>query len=341
MSLKNLSAEIKIPKFLKDKLFNNKINQIYKRFEKDLNINEDFVVGVSGGPDSLALSFLTKIYAIKKRLKPRFFIVDHRLRIDSSKEAKFVKKLLKKLSINAEILILKGKKPSKNIQSFARVKRYELLFKKCDEYKIKNIILGHHQDDLFENFFIRLLRGSGLKGLISLDQKIKIEDKYLFRPLLNQEKKDLIYVSKQVFNFFLEDPTNYEDKYLRIRIRKLIKDLEINGLDKRKFKKTINNLKSSNDVVNYYVNQNLIVNSSLVDKSKKLILNENFFMQPSEVVFRSFSQSLKIVSNKYYPARGKKIDIIIRDIKNNQSLKKTLGGCIIEKFNQTVIISEE
>ena len=341
MSLKNLSAEIKIPKFLKDKLFNNKINQIYKRFEKDLNINEDFVVGVSGGPDSLALSFLTKIYAIKKRLKPRFFIVDHRLRIDSSKEAKFVKKLLKKLSINAEILILKGKKPSKNIQSFARVKRYELLFKKCDEYKIKNIILGHHQDDLFENFFIRLLRGSGLKGLISLDQKIKIEDKYLFRPLLNQEKKDLIYVSKQVFNFFLEDPTNYEDKYLRIRIRKLIKDLEINGLDKRKFKKTINNLKSSNDVVNYYVNQNLIVNSSSVDKSKKLILNENFFMQPSEVVFRSFSQSLKIVSNKYYPARGKKIDIIIRDIKNNQSFKKTLGGCIIEKFNQTVIISKE
>ena len=341
MSLKNLSAEIKIPKFLKDKLFNNKINQIYKRFEKDLNINEDFVVGVSGGPDSLALSFLTKIYAIKKRLKPRFFIVDHRLRIDSSKEAKFVKKLLKKLSINAEILILKGKKPSKNIQSFARVKRYELLFKKCDEYKIKNIILGHHQDDLFENFFIRLLRGSGLKGLISLDQKIKIEDKYLFRPLLNQEKKDLIYVSKQVFNFFLEDPTNYEDKYLRTRIRKLIKDLEINGLDKRKFKKTINNLKSSNDVVNYYVNQNLIVNSSSVDKSKKLILNENFFMQPSEVVFRGFSQSLKIVSNKYYPARGKKIDIIIRDIKKNQSLKKTLGGCIIEKFNQTVIISKE
>ena len=45
-----------------------------------------------------------------------------------------------------------------------------------------------------------------------------------------------------------------------IDIRKLIKDLEINGLDKRKFKKTINNLKSSNNVVNYYVNQNLIVN---------------------------------------------------------------------------------
>ena len=159
--------------------------------------------------------------------------------------------------------------------------------------------------------------------------------------MLNQEKKDLIYVSKQVFNHFLKDPTNYEDKYLRIRIRKLIKDLEINGLDKKKFRKTINNLKSSNDVVNFYVNQNLIANSSSVDKPKKLILNENFFLQPSEVVFRSFSQSLNMVSNKYYSARGKKIDIILRDLKNNQSLKKTLGGCIIEKFNQTVIISKE
>ena len=341
MSLKNLSAKIKIPKILKKKLLNTKISQIYKKFEKGLNINGDFVVGVSGGPDSLALSFLTKIYAIKKRLKPRFFIVDHRLRIGSSKEAKLVKKLLKKLSIDAEILIWKGKKPLKNIQSYARIKRYELLFKKCNEYKIKNIILGHHQDDLFENFFIRLLRGSGLKGLISLDKKIKFKDKYLYRPLLNHEKKDLIYVSNYVFNFFFKDPTNYEDKYLRIKIRKLIKDLEINGLDKKKFRKTINNLKSSNDVVNFYVNQNLIANSSSVDKPKKLILNENFFLQPSEVVFRSFSQSLNMVSNKYYSARGKKIDIILRDLKNNQSLKKTLGGCIIEKFNQTVIISKE
>ena len=340
MSLRNLSAKIKIPKILESKLLNNRINKIYKKFEKNFNINDNFVVGVSGGPDSLALSFLTKIYAIKKKLKPKFLIVDHRLRIDSTKEAKLVKKILKKLSINAEVLIWKGKKPSKNIQSLARIKRYELLYKKCDEYKIKNIILGHHQDDLFENFFIRLLRGSGLKGLISLDKKIKIKDKYLFRPLLNQEKKDLIYVTKYVFNFFFKDPTNYKEKYLRTKIRKLIKDLEVNGLDKKKFRKTINNLKSSNDVVNFYVNQNLTLNSFLVGKSK-LILNKKFFRQPNEVVFRSFSQSLQVVSKKYYSVRGKKIDNILRDINNNRSLKKTLGGCIVEKFNETVIISKE
>ena len=54
MKLKNLSVKIKILKLLR----NNKINQIYKRFEKSLNINENFLVDVSGGPDSLTLALL-------------------------------------------------------------------------------------------------------------------------------------------------------------------------------------------------------------------------------------------------------------------------------------------
>ena len=66
MSLKNLNAT-KIPKFFKSKLNNFRINKIYKSFEKSLNISEDFIVAVSGGPDSLALAFLSKIYSIKKK----------------------------------------------------------------------------------------------------------------------------------------------------------------------------------------------------------------------------------------------------------------------------------
>ncbi|MDC3008502.1 tRNA lysidine(34) synthetase TilS, partial [Candidatus Pelagibacter sp.] len=68
MSLKNLSAKIKIPKVLKNKLNNKKIGQIYKKFVKAVNINENFIVAVSGGPDSLALAFLSKIYSIQKKL---------------------------------------------------------------------------------------------------------------------------------------------------------------------------------------------------------------------------------------------------------------------------------
>lgn len=341
MSLKNLSATIKIPKLFRDKLKNNRINNIYNRFEKSFNINENFGVAVSGGPDSLALAFLAKIYSIKRKLVPKFFIVDHKLRSESTKEAKVVKDLLKRILITPEILTWKGKKPSKNIQSLARIKRYELIYKQCDKYKIKNILIGHHQDDLFENFFIRMLRGSGLKGLISLDKENKIGDKNLLRPLLDQKKEDLVFLSKNVFNFYVQDPTNNDEKYQRIKIRKLIKELQKNGLDKNKFFKTIKNLKYSNKVVNFYVSENLKKNTFFSDKSNKLILNKIFFHQPYEVVFRALSESIKLIGKKYYSVRGKKLDKIIKDIENNQSFRATLGGCIIEKVNETVIISKE
>ena len=341
MSLKNLSATIKIPKLFKDKLKNNRINQIYKRFEKSFNINENFGVAVSGGPDSLALAFLAKIYSIKRKLVPKFFIVDHKLRSESTKEAKVVKDLLKQILITPEILTWKGKKPSKNIQSLARKKRYELIYKRCDKYKIKNILIGHHQDDLFENFFIRMLRGSGLKGLISLDKENKIGDKNLLRPLLDQKKEDLVFLSKNVFNFYVQDPTNNDEKYQRIKIRKLIKELQKNGLDKNKFFKTIKNLKYSNKVVNFYVSENLKKNTFFSDRSNKLILNKFFFHQPYEIIFRALSESIKLIGKKYYSVRGKKLDKIIKDIENNQSFRATLGGCIIEKVNETVIISKE
>ena len=65
MSLKNLSVN-KIPKLIKEKLLNKRIVKLYRLFEKSFRIKNDFIVAISGGPDSLALAFLTKIYSIKK-----------------------------------------------------------------------------------------------------------------------------------------------------------------------------------------------------------------------------------------------------------------------------------
>ena len=104
---------------------------------------------------------------------------------------------------------------------------------------------------------------------------------------------------------------------------------------------TIKNLKLSNDVINFYVNKNLKNNTFFLSKKNKLILNSNFFDQPYEVIFRSLSDSIKTIGDKYYPVRGKKLDKIIKEIQNKLVAKVTLGGCIIEKVNQTVIISKE
>ena len=341
MNLKNLSVKNKNPKLLINKLNNRKINQIYKEFEKSLPLKESFIVSVSGGPDSMALAFLAKIYSLKNEVKSKFFIIDHKLRSESSNEAKTVKQVLKRYLINAEILTWKGKKPLKNIQAIARKKRYDLLFAQCKKLKIKNILLGHHQDDLLENFFLRILRGSGLKGLVSLDKKSIDNHKNLLRPLLFQKKEDLIFIAKNIFNFYIQDPSNIDEKYQRIKIRKLLKELEKNGLGKKKFLKTIKYLKNSNKVVNFYVNENLKKNTFLNNKKESLILNKQFFQQPYEVIFRALSECLRLIGKKYYSARGRKLDKIIRDIENNTYLKVTLGGCIIRKVNQTVIISKE
>ena len=336
-----MSAKIRIPKLYKEILKHKRVSRIYGKFEKSFKINENFVVAVSGGPDSLALAFFAKIYSLKKQLNSKFLIVDHKLRPESTNEAKFVKKLLKNYFINSEILTWKGKKPQKNIQSIARKKRYELLFARCNKYKINNILLGHHQDDLFENFFIRMTRGSGLKGLVSFGRENTIEGKNLLRPLINQKKEDLVFISKSVFKSFIKDPSNNDEKYQRTIIRKLIKGLKKNGLDEKKFLKTIENLSNSNSVVNFYVAENLKKNSSFFQNNNKLILNRNFAKQPQEIVFRSLSESIKLIGKKFYPTRGKKLEKIVGNIINRSSFKSTIGGCLIEKVNQTVIIRKE
>ncbi len=341
MSPKNLNVSNKTHKFLLNQLKDKQISKIYKKFEKNFRLNEDFIVAVSGGPDSLALCFLSKIYSIKKYLKVKYLHVDHKLRNNSTKEAKFVKLLLKKLSTDLEILTWVGKKPKSNIQSIARGKRYELLLNKAKKLKINNILLGHQRDDLIENFFIRILRGSGLNGIVSFDQKTNLQNINLIRPLLKFSKQNLEYITKKVFNKYVEDPSNKNDQFKRVKVRNFIKNLELEGLDNDKFNLTIKNLRFANDSIKYFVEKNLKDNSTISNINNFIILNKNFFLQPEEVVFRSLSEVLKSVGKKYYPVRGKKIDNLIYQIRNDTSFKTTLGNCVIKKVNNSVIVSKE
>ncbi len=348
MKKKNLSAKKKIHNFYFKKINDPKIKKIYLTFKKNLSnkITNNFCVAVSGGVDSLALTFLAKCYSLEKRNKVFFFIVDHKLRNNSTQEANFVQNKLKKFGIFSEILTLKKKSKFSNLQSFARDNRYSLILKKSLKKKIDSILTAHHNDDFLENFFIRLLRGSGLKGLTSfgkIKSKIKFDDKiYVLRPLIDIPKKDLIYISQNTFNFNIDDPTNNDDKFLRVRIRKLISKLEEDGLTFRKFKISLNNLSKSNLAINYYVNKNIIDYSSYLKLSKTFILNENFFKQPDEIVFRSFSELIQKIGKKSSYARGVKIQKLLKYLRStNNYKKKTLSGCIIQKFENSVIISPE
>ena len=142
MSLKNLNVSKKTHNFLLDKLKDSRTLQIYKKFESNLPVKKNFVVAVSGGPDSLALCFLAKIYSIKESKDVKYFIVDHKLRKNSTLEARSVQKKFKNFFIKLNILTWKGAKPKKNIQSIAREKRYKLLTDAAKNIEYKIFYLG-------------------------------------------------------------------------------------------------------------------------------------------------------------------------------------------------------
>ena len=343
MNLKNLSAKSKIHKKILYHLKKKKLSRIFKEFCTSLKVKRNLAVAVSGGPDSLALAYLTKCYALKNNIEVKYFIVDHKIRKESSLEAKSVKSALKKIGIESKVLIWKGKKPSKNIQAIARNKRYSLLADECKKNNINYLLIGHHLNDLFENFLIRLVRGSGLNGLISFGKNTKYKNKDLniLRPLLDLEKNDLLYISKEVFNFFVYDPSNINTVYKRTRIRNLLQALEKEGLDKKKLKLTINNLKDSNKTIKFYVDKNLEKNSVFLTKKNTHILNSNFFDQSHEVIFRSLTKIIQNLGKKYYPVRGKSINELIKGINVKSFSKVTLGRCFIERVNETILISQE
>ena len=324
--------------FLKKK----SIQKIFKIFEKNLNGLKRSLIAISGGPDSLALAFLAKHYSTINSVKFNYALVDHKLRKDSSLEAKKVVQILKKIDIKCKILIWKGKKPNSNIQKIARNNRYYLLTKECKRLKIKTILLGHQMNDMHENFFLRMSRGSGLKGLVSLGKNSEFSNINLLRPLINLPKDDLEKLAFTVFNTFIKDPSNNNNDFSRVRIRKILKEFKKEGLGTKKLSLTIKNLKSANNALDYATKKNIDENATYLKKKQSYFLNKFFFLNPEEVILRSISTILKDLSGRYYPPRSKKIKrLILLMTSKNKPKKTTLGGCVIEKVHETVIINRE
>ena len=233
---------------------------------------------------------------------------------------------------------------SSNLQSNARILRYNLVFEECKKQKIKYVFTGHHHDDLYENFFIRLIRGSGLKGLISFNKIITKNEKNnnitIVRPLLNFTKKQLLTIVDETFAKYINDPSNYNQTFLRSKIRNLIEFMKKEGFDSKKFDETLSNLTSSNSTIDFYTNKNL--NDNVKYYKNFVLVNNSFFHHPFEVVFRGLGNLLISFSKNKNYVRGKKLKDLINWVKlSSNSKKMTLSGCIFEKTSNTLIISRE
>ena len=342
MTAKN-KVNNKILSHLKDK----ELSKIYKNFDKFLKDREinSFAVSLSGGPDSLALAYFSKCFQLINNKKVYYVHIDHKIRKNSTKEAKDLKYFIKKYQIKCEVFSWKKNKKMRSTQKNARIARYSLLEKFCKKKKINALLLAHHKDDLYENFFIRMLRGSGIRGLTSFSSKDTYINKNLkgYRPFLDVTKETLLKVTNKVFNYFIDDPSNYNDEFLRIRIRNLLNNLKHEGFNKEKFDLTYCNLHSANETLKYYSDQNILKNTNFFanDKKNTTIINFKFFKQPNEIVLRSLSSLISKTSRKYYPPRGKIMLKKINEMRDNSFKKTTVGGCIIERVNNTTLIYPE
>ena len=344
MRRKNLIATRKANK--NELLFKDpKILNFYTKFKSivfKVIKRKNFALAVSGGADSLCLAYFAKIYSFEFNNKAHALIVDHKLRKESSYEALEVKQILSKKNIYSRILKWKGEIPKKNIQKNARDMRYALLSNYCIKNKVKYLITAHHGDDQIENFFIRLLRGSGLSGLSSMSEKVKYNKNLkIIRPFLKFEKKDLKYVTLNYFKTYIKDPSNKNKKFLRVRIRKYRKNLEKEGLDTKKIMKTVDNLLSADEALNFYKNKALHKYVSFASKNKCLVNKKIFSDEAEEIIFKSFSDILSLVSGTYYPPRSKKDLNLINRLKSKKFTKSTLGGCVIEERDSFILISKE
>ena len=104
----------------------------------------------------------------------------------------------------------------------------------------------------------------------------------------------------------------------------------------------MNNLSKSNNAIDYYVQKNINDNSNYLKLTDSIILKADFLRQPDEIVFRSFSELIQKIGKKETFARGVKIDNLLKFLRStNNYSKKTLSGCIIQKLENSVIISKE
>ncbi len=169
----------------------------------------------SGGPDSMGLLLWTRYYYPKKPCILLHF--NHRIRSISDNEAHRLKILAEKLDIPIEI----GQRNSNAYATEAELRdaRYQFFEKMLKLHNASVLLLGHHQDDLFETTFMRLVRGSSLEGLIAPKPIQKTRWYTKVRPLLNFSKQDLQAACEHVGIEYFIDETNATDMCLRNRIR--------------------------------------------------------------------------------------------------------------------------
>lgn len=176
-------------------------------------------VGVSGGPDSMALALLLRDWVAACRGSLSALVVDHRLRPESTAEAELTVARLAALGITARILTRAGPPLASGLQAKARAARYALLEAAAAEAGILHLALAHHHEDQRETVALRLACGSGPRGAAGMPAIRELDRVRLIRPLLGCAAASLRALLDRHRVPWLTDPSNHDPRFWRARHR--------------------------------------------------------------------------------------------------------------------------
>ena len=183
---------------------------------------ERILIAFSGGPDSVFLYHFLNILKKKFSLEISIVYINHNLRYDVENDLKFVKEFAIENDVDYYIESVDVKKCAKenrkSLELAARELRYEAIERVRKKINYNKIATGHNLDDNVETFVFRLLRGTSLTGLKGIP---KIREN-IIRPILEFEKKEILYFLKQNNLKYIIDYTNNENDFTRNFIRNKI-----------------------------------------------------------------------------------------------------------------------
>ena len=202
---------------------------------------DDLGLAVSGGGDSMAMLHLAAGWARVYGVRLWVVTVDHGLRVESAAEAAMVAEECAGLGLPHSTLRWDGWDGTGNLQDAARAARRDLIGRwrgVC-----RHVLMAHTRDDQAETLLMRLARGSGVDGLAAMSDVTRLPvvpmhpirdmngppwppvlgpDWFIVRPLLDTDRADLRHYLKTLRIPFVDDPTNDDDAYARVRMRRLI-----------------------------------------------------------------------------------------------------------------------
>lgn len=297
-------------------------------------------LAVSGGRDSVALMLLVAQARADLHPFPDVIVysVDHGLRSGSADECRIVAGWAEICGFIHRTLSWSGPKPSSNQQAAARQARYRLLAEAavCDD--VQALVTAHHLEDQAETFLIRLARGSSVRGLSSMASEAIINEIAVLRPLLDVRRADLDKFLDDMDQTWIEDPSNSNARFERVKVRAAKPTLDAIGLTAERLSNTARSMRRAHDALEFYVDRAFhravqVFRYGFVSVQWSKVVNE-----PDEIQLRLLDRLIEMISPNTYPPRltaldrlRERIDVdCTRQEERTGNGLSTLAGCAFE-----------